>query len=505
MTRTTSPLLRLRLPTGLRVGGRRLLSPLTFEWRAGENWGVSGPNASGKTSLFRLLTGDIPLPPDAEIAYGFRARDGADPSSRVALISLERQAETLAALDVYAQMRWNSTEDDATPTLADWLSYEAVENIGPYEIRNISPTQRAAFERRRTPLLRALRLDPLLKRRVAQLSNGEARRAFLARALLTRPRLLLLDEPLAGLDDESRILAGRLLERLARSHTTALAIASLHDRELPPFLSRRLRLGKPDGASPPRTPRRTRSLGKPPPLPGRPLVAMRSLRIAYGDHVVFDHFNWKLHPGERWLLTGPNGSGKSTLLALITGDHLQAYANNIRLFGRRRGSGESIWDIKRRIGWVSPELHLAMDPTQSVLETVLSGFNDTPLYIPTDTPSRRRAAETLLRRAGLWSRRDDPFGTLASGEQRFALLARAMVKRPPLLILDEPCQLLDAAHRARFHALLGRLLDETRAALVYTTHIPGDVPPGITHRLRLGPGGAVIALCSRHGLGKPAP
>ena len=222
--------------------------------------------------------------------------------------------------------------------------------------------------------------------------------------------------------------------------------------------------------------------------PGRPLVEMRGIHVAYGDNVVFDGFDWTVRAGERWLLTGPNGSGKSTLIALMIGDHLQSYANDLRLFGRLRGTGESIWDIKRRIGWVSPELHLAMDPAQTVMETVLSGFNDTPLYVPTDTPAKRRAVESLLRRMGLFARRDAPFGELASGEQRFVLLARAFVKRPPLLVLDEPCQTLDAAHRARFHALLDRLCAETGAALVYTTHLPGDVPGCITHRLRLGRG-----------------
>ena len=216
---------------------------------------------------------------------------------------------------------------------------------------------------------------------------------------------------------------------------------------------------------------------------------MRGLRVAYGENVVFDGFDWTVRAGERWLLTGPNGSGKSTLIALVIGDHMQAYANDIRLFGRPRGSGESIWDIKRRIGWVSPELHLTMDPRQTVLETVLSGFNDTPLYVPTDTPSKRRAAASLLRRMRLWARRDDAFGELSSGEQRFVLLARAFVKRPPLLVLDEPCQTLDDAHQAFFRALLDRLCVETGAALVYTTHLPGDVPGCITNRLQLSPGG----------------
>ena len=484
---TPKPLVRLELP-GLRLGRRTLLPSLSFDWRAGEHWGVVGPNSCGKTTLLRLLSGDLAVPSSATLTYGFAGREGLDPASRIAVVSLERQAETLAALDVYAQMRWNSTEEESTPALSDWLSLEAVEEIGPYEIRYISPARREAFARRRAPLLRALRLEELLGRRVAELSNGETRRAFLARALLTRPRLLLLDEPLAGLDDESRELVVRLLGRLARGGAVSLLVAGLREEELPPCLTNVLRLGAPEGAPAPRVaesthrPARRIRAAK---APGRVLVSMRGLRVAYGDHVVFDGFDWTVRAGERWLLKGPNGSGKSTLLAIINGDHMQAYANDIRLFGRRRGTGESIWDIKRRIGWVSPELHLTMDPRQTVLETVLSGFNDTPLYVPTDTPAKRRAAAGLLRRMRLWARRDDPFGELSSGEQRFVLLARAFVKRPPLLILDEPSQTLDDSHRAFLHALLDRLCAETGAALLYTTHLPGDVPGCITHRVLL--------------------
>ena len=471
----------------LRIGRREVLSALALDWRRGEHWGVVGPNSSGKTTFLRLLSGDLAAP-GASVAYGFPGRGGGDPAARVAVVSLERQAEELAAFGLYAQMRWNSTEEESTPAVADWLSFESVEGIGPYELRTVTPAERAAFTRRRAPLLRALRLEHLLGRRLAELSNGETRRAFLARALLSRPRLLLLDEPFAGLDDESRRLVGALLGRLARGRAVSLLIASLREDELPPFLNRRLRLG---GRQPPAVAagrHRQPSMAINGHRPGRPLVEMRGIHVAYGDNVVFDGFDWTVRAGERWLLTGPNGSGKSTLIALMIGDHLQSYANDLRLFGRLRGTGESIWDIKRRIGWVSPELHLAMDPAQTVMETVLSGFNDTPLYVPTDTPAKRRAVESLLRRMGLFARRDAPFGELASGEQRFVLLARAFVKRPPLLVLDEPCQTLDAAHRARFHALLDRLCAETGAALVYTTHLPGDVPGCITHRLRLGRG-----------------
>ena len=482
-------LLRLDTP-GIRLGRRVLLRNLSFRWRPGEHWGVVGPNGSGKTTLLRLLAGDL-SDPRARLSYGFPGLRGGDPEARVATVSLERQAETLAGLDAYVQMRWNSTEEDSTPRLSDWLSLESVEDIGPFAVREGLERRRAAFERRRAPLLRALDVGRLLDRRVAELSNGETRRAFLVRALLSQPRILLFDDPFPGLDDASTDLVRREMDRLARSGRVSLLVASVREESLPTCVTHVLRLGEEPETPTFRNPKsQNPKIRNPePPKTKRPspsIVSFRSLHVAYGDHVVFDRFDWTVRRGERWLLTGPNGSGKSTLIALLNGDHLQAYANDIRLFGRRRGSGESIWDIKRRIGWVSPELHLTMVPDQTVLDTVLSGFADSPFALAPDTPPRHRAALSLLRRLGLAGRAADPFGTLSGGEQRLVLLARALVKNPPLLVLDEPCQNLDAAHRRRFLGLLDRALRASpRTTLVYTTHLSDAVPQCITHRLRL--------------------
>ena len=200
---------------------------------------------------------------------------------------------------------------------------------------------------------------------------------------------------------------------------------------------------------------------------------------------MFENLDWTVRRGERWLLEGPNGSGKSTLLALVIGDHPQAYANDVRIFGRRRGTGDSIWDVKKRIGWVSPELHACMDPGATALDTVLSGFTDTPLSHGEPGARRRRAALAALARFGMERAAGERFGALSAGEGRLVLLARAVVKNPPLLVLDEPCQNLDAANRRRFLSFVDAFCAERPGAtLLYVTHRADSVPRCIDRRIR---------------------
>lgn len=478
-------LLSVQTP-GIRLGKKLLLPNFEFTWREGEHWGIVGPNASGKSTLIRLLAGEL-SDWKSRVEYGFPAYHGREGEERVATVSFEKQAETLGALEAYVQMRWNSTEEESTPTLSDWLSLESVEEIGPFAVKAVTDQDREAFLRRRAPLLKTLDLERLLTRHVAELSNGETRRAFLARALLGRPRVLLFDAPFTGLDDVSTALVRKEMNRLAKTRGMSLMVASVREENLPECITNVLRLGEEDEPVVEKAPKKAPVVsGVELPTKAPAMVRFRSLHVAYGEHVVFHDFNWTIRRGERWLLTGPNGSGKSTLIALLNGDHLQAYANDIQLFGKRRGSGESIWDIKRRLGWVSPELHLLMDPTQSVLDVVLSGFCDTPYSSGENTPAQTRAARGFLRSFGLLARADDAFGTLSGGEQRFVLLARALVKKPPLLVLDEPCQNLDAEHRTRFIALLDRTLRASpRMTLLYTTHLADAVPGCITHHLQL--------------------
>jgi molybdate transport system ATP-binding protein len=509
------PLVSLALPAeGLALGGRRLFPGLRFEWRRGEHWGVVGPNGCGKSVLSRLLSGAL-FAPEAELAYGFSGPRGADPERAVAVVSLERQAQLLAEMDAYVQMRWNASEEEATPTLGAWLSQDSVEDRLPYERVERSPREGAAFARRHERVVGEMRLGALLDRHLASLSNGETRRALLARALLAAPKLLLFDAPYVGLDAASRRILAAAVDRTVADGSSAVMLATVRREELPPGLTHLLELDaagrvvhqglveRSNGRTVTRSDRQTvrpsdRQTMRPapptkwvvrgaPPSSARKLVEMRDVSVVYGDRVVFEHLDWTVRAGERWLLAGPNGCGKTTLLAFVIGDHPQAYANDVRLFGVRRGTGESIWSIKRRIGWVSPELHACMDRGASVLDTVLSGLDDTPYLNGSRTPARVRRAREALAAVGLSGAEAEAFGALSGGGQRLALLARAIVKRPPLLVLDEPCQNLDRPNRERFVALVDRLCADPATTLLYVTHLSDTEPRCITHRLLAAP------------------
>jgi molybdate transport system ATP-binding protein len=211
--------------------------------------------------------------------------------------------------------------------------------------------------------------------------------------------------------------------------------------------------------------------------------------VAHAGHAILDRVSWTVRAGERWAVLGPNGSGKSTLLSLLCGDHPQAYANDVRLFGRRRGTGETIWDVKRNVGLLSPEFHLYFAEPLTAARTAATGFFDALADRPT-TPEQAGRVRELFAAFGITHLVDRAFKTLSTGEQRLVLLARALVKRPPLLILDEPFQGMDAAATARCRNWLDRELGSDQT-LLFVTHEPAELPRSVSKTLRLDRGRVV--------------
>jgi molybdate transport system ATP-binding protein len=214
-------------------------------------------------------------------------------------------------------------------------------------------------------------------------------------------------------------------------------------------------------------------------------VRLENVSVAYGEKKILSNITWQINRGERWLLKGVNGAGKSTLISLITGDHPQAYANKVFLFDKKRGSGESIWDIKKKIGFVSPELHWYFDKTISVYNTIASGFFDTIGVYKKLSEEQHAIVQQWLCFLNLTSKSQFSLATLSTSQQRLALLARALVKNPSLLILDEPCQGLDEQQVKDFVALVDALCTQSNKTLIYVSHYENEIPKCVNNCLNL--------------------
>jgi molybdate transport system ATP-binding protein len=454
-----------------------------------------GANGSGKSTLAKIVAGHIP------VTRGTRQYQDADLKERSLFVTFEQRA---AGPGTFHQARWHAGLETSAPAVRDLLSASAIRRQNPYEVVT-SPKTPTDFPELQARTISQLELEQLLDRRVDQLSDGEWRRVRIARALLKAPRLLVLDNPFVGLDACFREQIARVLASVADDGTEIYVVAS-EISEVPGWTSHFLILAQ--GRVIAKGPRdqvltaeeAVRVIGATPPhdhidgprhLPpsSRPsIIEMRRVNITHGSLEVLREIDWTVREGDRWALIGPNGAGKTTLLSLILGDHPQAYANRIKLFGTQRGSGESIWEIKRRIGWVAPELHRYWPPQTACFEVVASGFYDTLGLYRGCTPAQEEMALAWMTRLGIERYRDQPLYRLSKGRQRLALIARALVKAPELLVLDEPCQGLDPHHRADVLQAIETMMERSEATVIYVSHRQEALPAGLTHLLELDKG-----------------
>jgi molybdate transport system ATP-binding protein len=312
---------------------------------------------------------------------------------------------------------------------------------------------------------------------------------------------LILDNPFVGLDKEGRTTLKEGLNKIVQAGTKILLFAATED--LPSCITHvaQIKKGKivfsvPKNNQPkqdelPETdamvlsPFALKKIYATSNLTFKHAVEMRNVNIAYNGKEILSRFNWEVKKGERWCVTGPNGAGKSTLLSLISADNPQAYANDIFLFDRKRGTGESIWDIKKNIGYVSPELHLFFDMGITSQEAVASGLFDTIGLFRKPGTTETSTVLAWMDIIGISSIKEKRLNQLSLGEQRLVMLTRALVKSPPLLILDEPCQGLDSQQTARFKNTIDLICGSTSTTLIYVSHYTQDVPSSITHHLQL--------------------
>jgi molybdate transport system ATP-binding protein len=319
---------------------------------------------------------------------------------------------------------------------------------------------------------------------------------------MRKPELLILDEPFDGLDAASQQRLEKVLGELILSGLHIVLITHRQDEIIPEISHvlcvkecRVLSQGRKGDVLTPKTMEELYGLeaedretgsAKDGKVEKEPIIEFRNVTVRYGETLALDSLDWTVRRGENWAIQGPNGSGKTTLISLVYADNLQAYANDIRLFGKVRGSGESIWEIKRRIGLVSPHLQAGYRLDLGVFDVVVSGFFDSTGLYRRPTEEQKAAASQWIERLGIGYLRERIFSQLSYGERRLVIIVRALVKSPELLALDEPCQGLDPANRRQVLSMIDRIGLDTPTQILYVTHRPDEMPRCITNVLRLG-------------------
>lgn len=484
-----TPLISLK-NISTRVGEELILQHTFWDIFPGQNWAVIGPNGSGKTLLTQILCRRRP-----SVSGKLYYRKDFVPSRDIALVSFEAQKNLLSQEEKRACARHFSGRVLEFTTVEELLEESIVERCG---------LESGKFDE----LLGLTGVAQLINRNASKLSTGEFRKVLIAKALLSKPRLFILDEPLEGLDSQARKQIVELIDRLIAAKIQVI-IVTHRLSELPKKIEnvvclkngRVFKLGKREDIFDSESiqklysadlsifdldPQQFNSTHCKEDRKNDTLIVMKNVSVRFSDHVVFENLHWTVKRGENWQVSGPNGSGKSTLLSLISGDSPQAYANEIYLFGKRRGSGESIWDIKRRIGLISSEFQLRYQRDISVFDVVLSGFFDSVGLYRHAHRHQKESAEKWLESIGFLHRADRNFGRLSFGEQKLVLIARAMVKKPEILILDEPCQGLDPINRKRVLEFIDRIGRSLQNTLIYVTHHTEEKLACITKELTLG-------------------
>lgn len=460
-----------------RITERTCLTDINLRIHADENWVILGANGSGKTALGQLLCGQL------EIVSG--------------TITLPQQVASVAFEDVTRILEAERYNDDS--------NFRGGYDPGT----SVSQFLWGSAANHPQNFVTAFDLKSLLDRGIKFLSTGEMRKVLICKALLKQPEVLILDEPFDGLDQESRALLRRLIEathhqgimvilllnRFAEIPSTTTHIAVLNNGRISlagireEVLEQTARPAEVDPIQPCSMP--ATALQSPghsdTPISNKVLIRMTNVQVSYRGSPVLNHFNWTVKSGEHWMISGANGSGKTTLLNLITGDNTQAYGNDLELFGWKKGSGESIWDIKRRIGYVSTTLQRDYRVGGRVLEVILSGFYDSIGLYRVPTAQQQKLARFWLGLIQLENKVRKPFGYLSFGEQRLVLIARAMIKQPELLLLDEPCQGLDEDNRRLVLQLVDTIALQGGAQILYVTHHPEDQLKCINCHLRFVP------------------
>ena len=505
----------------------KMLAPVNFCLDEGEHIAIIGSNGSGKTCLVDLLTGKNILC-QGSLEYDFGPDTKPTAYGNIVQLTFE---DALGSVEkpYYFQQRFNSQDRDESPLVSTVLKRALASG-------NVSATGLSADEARAAghgltveearaagaeddevflsnPLLDTFKMRPLLQKRMVLLSSGEMRRYQLFKYLIKRPKVLIVDNPFIGLDALMREQLNQFFQMLVDSKEVQIIMILSMLNDVPPYLThvvevKDMKVGKKktraeylDSFSIPygnflSDDLRQQIIDIPihevanlttDGTESNEIICIRnlSLQLPESERILYGGLNWTVRRGDKWALQGHNGSGKSTLLSLICADHPAAYACDISLFGRRRGTGESIWEIKKNIGFVSPEFHRAYKENRPAIDIVASGLHDSVGLYKRPHPDQIEICRLWMNVFGIEHLKDRLFLSLSAGEQRLCLLARAFVKDPALLILDEPLHGLDTYRRQLVREIITTFCQRPDKTLIMVTHYAEELPAEITQNLTL--------------------
>ncbi|MDY4627837.1 MAG: ATP-binding cassette domain-containing protein [Prevotella sp.] len=472
----------------------RMAEPVDFELCDGEHIAIVGPNGGGKSMLVDILIGRHPLIM-TEPQYDFSPSTKPLAADNIKYITF-RDSYGDSDGTYFLQQRWNQQEiDEETPRVG-------IELEKAYHMAGEDTPERRALQRH---LYSLFHIEHLMDKYLILMSSGELRKYQLTKALLTDPRVLIMDNPFIGLDAETRDQLKELLSLLARERHLQVVLVLSKTDDIPDFIThvvevKDMRVGTKmtrEEYVTNRQPNPSRVLDEEMEntivnLPYKDndynsdeVVGMNKVSIIYGERTILKELDWTVRNGERWALSGQNGAGKSTLLSLVCADNPQSYACDISLFGNPRGSGESIWDIKKHIGYVSPEMHRSYHRDIPAIRIVASGLKDTVGLYAKPNESEYDICRLWMKIFGLEGKENTSFLKLSSGEQRLVLVARAFVKDPQLLILDEPLHGLDNRNRRLVKDVIEAFCRRRNKTLIMVTHYKEELPACIDHSIFL--------------------
>ena len=455
----------------------RFREPLSWKMEEGETWAVVGPNGAGKTLFTGYVQGSVAL---KEGSVRHCDRTGKEVSGGIKTLVFRDIYSMSGVRSMYYQQKWNSSDAGDSPFASSFFDGLEQDRIDRYT---------SLFD-----------ISDLLEKRVISLSSGELRKFLITRALMCEPSVIILDNPFIGLDEKSRAALDSMLSTLRERTGLQTILVLSQTKDIPLWVDKMLPVcdltvyapvsmeeffssGKFIGRLFPDSPAELS-------LPGavdvrnvtdyRNVLQMKGVSVSYKGRKILNDVDWTVAKGENWALLGENGSGKSTLLSLVCGDNPQAYANDIVLFDRRRGTGESIWDIKKRIGYLSPDIHTYYLEDIPCLKVVASGFFDSIGLSRECTEEQYATARKWMEVFGASYLAGRSFVRISYGEQRLVLLVRAFVKSPEVMILDEPLHGLDSGRKALAKRIIEKYCSDPSKTLIYVTHYKDEIPSCVT-------------------------